>query len=185
MWLWYLDRGSGLAAYVLLWLAVFTGIFHVARRLGPLQRAAKIVHVPASVLASAALLVHVAVGLVDASLVFRGSVPHPAYSDAYFLAGLLTGSASLLLIVTSVAAFVDARRFQRPWDPKLVHAFSYGGFAFAGIHAAAVGSDPGSFGWPAVIALSGLLLFALVVRVLGEPVSTRPTGPAADPPGDR
>lgn len=183
MWIWYLDRGSALVAYAALWLAVLTGILHTARALGSLHEAARRTHVPASVVASVTLLLHVAVGSVDAWLVLSSRVPHPAFSDAYLLVGLLVGVAALLLIVVSVLGFIDARRFQRPWDPRAVHALAYGGFVFATLHAVAVGSDLATLAWPGLAAITGLLLFALALRVLADRLSSPPRARAGGPPG--
>ncbi|MHB8587054.1 MAG: hypothetical protein ACYDDF_14590, partial [Thermoplasmatota archaeon] len=65
LWVWYIDRGSGLAAYVALWFATLTGILYNARSFGFWQRASNRIHVAASVVATAALIVHSGVGLVD------------------------------------------------------------------------------------------------------------------------
>lgn len=181
MWLWYLDRGTALVSFASLWFAVLTGIAYNARNFGALHRAARAIHVPASVVASVTILLHVAFGLADAGLVVLRLVPHPAYSDGYFMMGLLVGVGALILIVTSVLAFVDAKRFQRPWDPRLVHSFAYGGFAFSALHAAAVGTDVVEFIWPGLAALCLLLCYVLMIRVATEKLNTRPTARAADP----
>lgn len=179
MWLWYLDRGSALAAYVLLWLAAITGVLHGARGFGGLHEAARKAHVSVSVLASAALLLHVAVGFYDASLVVAGSVPHPPYSDAHFAMGLVVGVGALMLIVTSVLGFVDAKRFERPWDPRTVHAFAYGGFAFATVHAVAIGTDVVGLAFPALIAASIFLVYLLVLRARSARATAKGGGPTA------
>lgn len=163
MWIWYLDRGSALAAYALLWLATLSGILHSARPFAGLHEVARKAHISTSVLACSALLLHVAVGLWDAGLVVRGEVPHPAYSDAYFALALVVGVGALMLLATAVLAFVDAKRFQRPWDPRTVHTLAYAGFAFATLHAVALGSDMGRV---AVAGIVGVGLFTLVVLAL-------------------
>lgn len=184
MWVWYLDRGAALVAYTALWLAALTGIVHNAKTFGALHQAARRMHVPVSVIAAATLLAHVALGSVDAWLVLSAQVPHPAYSDAYLLLGLFVGAAALLLIVTSILAFLDAKRFQRPWDPRTVHALAYGGFVFSTIHAAAVGTDALALAKPALLALTIFLVWVLVLRQLGDRLSTSPTAPEGGPRGD-
>ncbi|MFA5862382.1 MAG: hypothetical protein WDA16_11880 [Candidatus Thermoplasmatota archaeon] len=182
MWIWYLDRGTALVSLVALWFAVLTGILYNARAFGALHRAARTIHVPSSVVASVTILLHVGVGLVDAWLVLTRRVPHPAYSDAYFAVGLVVGASALVLTVTSVLAFADAKSFQRPWDPKLVHMFAYGGFVFATLHGAAVGTDLVRFIQPGLVATCLFLLYVLVLRFAADKLSTSPTIPAAGPP---
>ena len=173
MWVWYLDRSAGIVALVALWLSVLTGIAYNARGFGPLHRASRILHLPASVVASTALLAHVAIGLIDAGIVLARQVPHPAYSDAYFLVGLGVGIVALLVIVTSTLAFIDPKRFERPWDPRLVHAFAYFGFVAAIVHAIALGSDLYSFALPGLVAATLLLLGVLIARVIApEPIAS-------------
>lgn len=169
MILWYLDRGSALVAYGALWLAAMTGVFHNARDMGALHRAARALHTPASVLASAAVLGHVALGTIDSALLLLGVVPHPSYSDAWFLGGVVIGIASLLLLVTAVLGFLDARSFPRPWDARTVHLFAYGGFAFASLHAIALGSDVAAWAVSAVVAASLFLVVALALRAAPRP----------------
>lgn len=175
MWIWYLDRGSALAAYVLLWLAVISGVLHGARKFGALHVAARRIHVSTSVLACVTLLLHVGVGAWDTGLVVRGVVPHPAYTSAYFALGLVVGVGALLLIVTSVIGFLDAKRFQRPWDPRAVHALAYGGFAFATVHAVALGSDIGRFVVTGMVAIGVFTIYVLTLRMR----VAREAGPAA------
>jgi len=78
---------------------------------------------------------------VDAWFVVTGQVPAPAYSMPYFLGGVTVGVGALLMLVVAVLGFTDAKRFQRPWGPRVVHSFTYAGFAFGTIHAAAIGTD--------------------------------------------
>lgn len=168
MWLWYADRGSALVAYVALWLAVLMGILYNAKRFGAFHELARKSHVPVSVLALATLLAHAAFGIVDGWLVLAGDVPHPNYSDAYLLLGILVGIAALLLLITATLGFLDAKKFQRPWDPRTVHALAYAGFAFATIHAVAVGTDLFALAKPAVAAGTIVLVGVLAMRWLGS-----------------
>lgn len=163
-WLWYVDRSTALVAYVALWFAVFTGVLYNARGFGVLHRTSRAVHVAGSVIASTTMLAHVAVGSVDLWLVLAARVPHPAYTDAWLLAGVGVGAAALLIVVTSVLGFVDARRFQRPWDPRTVHALAYGGFAFATLHAVAIGTDVGAYVGSAAVAATLFLVLVLALR---------------------
>lgn len=168
MWIWYLDRAAGLVGYATLWLAVLSGIAYNAKRLGALHRASRVLHVPASVLASVTVLLHAAVGLVDTGLVALGDVPHPAYSDLYLGIGVAVGIAALVILVTATLAFLDPKQFERPWDPRLIHTFAYAGFAFATVHAIAIGTDVWAFVEPGLVALTFFLFVALVARFVTE-----------------
>lgn len=181
MWLWYADRATALVAFAGLWFATFAGILHNARGFGALHRGARRIHVPGSVLACVALLAHVALGTVDAVLVAAGAVPHPAYSDSWMLGGAIVGVSALLLLVTAVLGFLDAKSFKRPWDPRTVHALAYGGFAFAAIHAVALGSDMGAFARTGIVAGVAFLVIVLVLRRFEDKLAPLPEESVAPP----
>ncbi|MHB8604852.1 MAG: hypothetical protein ACYDCK_06305 [Thermoplasmatota archaeon] len=176
---WYLDRASGLTAYFLLWLAVFTGIFYNATSFEGAYRASNRLHTPVSWLSAAALALHVAVGTLDSAFVLLHTVPQPAYSYAYFVVGDLVGAGGLVLVVVSILAFVDPKRFKRPWDPKVVHAFAYGGFLFATYHAVALGTDLTGFAVLGVLGGTLFLLYVLILRFVGERGRAKRTRPRA------
>ncbi|WP_254761535.1 hypothetical protein [Natrinema marinum] len=166
--IWYLDRAAALVAYPALYLAVLTGIFYSARSFGPLHRLARSVHIEISVFAMLVTLLHGVLGVLDTWFIVSGAAPQPAYSTTYLLAGVVVGVGALQLLVVAVLGFLDARRFERPWGPRVVHAFAYGGFGFATVHAAAVGTDVAGlirpvFG-PAVV----FLVYVLLLRVLAD-----------------
>lgn len=164
--LWYVDRAAGLVGFATLYLAVLTGVLYEANEFGILHQAAKRVHVEVSVLAILVMGLHAIVGTFDVWLMVSGETSSPVYSDSYLLAGVAVGAGSLLLIVVSVLGFLDARRFQRPWTPRVVHAFAYGGFAFAVIHAAAVGTDFVGLVRPGLIAAMAFLGYVLLLRLI-------------------
>ncbi|MFB6124008.1 MAG: hypothetical protein ABEJ78_11195 [Haloferacaceae archaeon] len=116
-----------LVASPTLYLAVLTGIFYDAPEFGRLRDAARRVHVEVAAFATLATLAHGVPGVLDTWLVVSGSTPRPAYTTGYLLAGVGVGTGATLLLVVSVLGFVDARRFERPWGPRVVHAFAYGG----------------------------------------------------------
>jgi hypothetical protein len=111
-------------------------------------------------------LLHAGLGVLDAWFVLTGAVPEPAYSQSYFLVGLAVGVGALLLLLVAVLGFTDARRFDRPWGPRVVHAFAYGGFVFGTVHAAAVGTDAAGFVRPLVVPSLAFLGYVLLLRVL-------------------
>lgn len=166
--LWYLDRGAALVAYATLYLAVLTGIFYNTSRFGRLHDAARRVHVEVSALATVVTLGHAALGAVDTWLIATGAAPEPAYGAGYLLAGVAVGLGSLFLLVVAVLGFLDAQRFDRPWGPRVVHGFAYGGFAFATIHAVAVGTDLTALVRPLVVAGVAFLAYVLLLRLFAS-----------------
>ena len=177
--IWYLDRGAALVAYPALYLAVLTGILYTARSFGPLHRFARKIHIEVSVFAMLVTLLHGVLGVLDTWLIVSGSAPQPAYSTTYLLAGVVVGLGALQVLVVAVLGFLDTQRFDRPWGPRVVHAFAYGGFVFATIHAVAIGTDVAGlirpvFG-PAIAFLGYVLLLRLLVASgrLSTPDPTR------------
>lgn len=165
---WYLDRAAGLLAYSALYVAVLSGIFYNASGFGWIHTASRRIHIQVSVFALVLTLLHGLLGLADAWLVVTGVSPMPTYGQSYFLVGLAVGVGALLTVIVAVLGFLDARRFQRSWSPTVVHAFAYVGFAFATVHAAAVGTDVAGFVRPGVIGAGAFLVYALLVRVLAR-----------------
>lgn len=166
--IWYLDRGAALLAYPMLYLAVLTGIFYNTRTFGRLHEAARRVHVEVSVFAMILTLLHGLLGVLDTWLVVTGEVPQPSYSVGFLLGGVAVGVGALLLLVVAVLGFLDARRFERPWGPRVVHAFAYGGFAFGTIHAAAIGTDVTGLIRPVIGTTVAFLVYVLLLRALVE-----------------
>ncbi|MFB6165606.1 MAG: hypothetical protein ABEJ31_10645 [Haloarculaceae archaeon] len=166
--LWFVDRATALVAYPALYVAVLTGIFYNSPSFGVLHELSREVHVELAAFATIVTLGHGVVGVADSAAVLTGAVPAPAIPLSYFVAGALVGAGALLLVIVAVLGFLDARRFERPWGPRVVHAFAYGGFAFATVHAAAVGTDVGAGGSVGLVAGLAVLAFVLVVRLLVE-----------------
>lgn len=163
---WYLDRGAALIAYPSLYLAVLTGILYNTPSFGILHTAAQRVHIELSVFAMVLTLLHAAVGLVDSWMVVTGQVPEPAYSVTYFVIGVGVGFGALVLLVVAVLGFIDAQRFKQPWGPRVVHAFTYAGFAFGTIHAVAVGTDLLGLIKPIIVPSIAFLIYVLLVRLV-------------------
>ena len=163
---WLLDRGAALVTYPLLYLAVLTGIFYNTDSFGILNTAAQRVHIELSLFAMIVTLLHAGLGVLDAWFVVTGQVPAPAYSMPYFFGGLAVGVGALLMLVVAVLGFTDAKRFQRPWGPRVVHAFAYLGFVFGTIHAAAIGSDLPGLIRPLLGPSVAFLVYVLLLRLL-------------------
>jgi hypothetical protein len=163
---WLLDRGAALVAYPALYLAMLTGILYNTESFGVLHEAAQRLHIELSVFAMLVTLLHAALGLLDTWFVVTGQASLPAYSLSYFLGGVIVGIGALLLLVVAVVGFIDARRFSRPWGPRVVHSFAYGGFAFGTVHAAAVGTDVTGLIRPLLGPTLAFLVYVLLLRVL-------------------
>ncbi len=163
---WYLDRAIGLVSYAALYLATLTGVLHNADGFGVFQRAARRIHVETSVFAVLLMVGHALLGIADTWLVASGQSPVPAYGVRYLLVGVAVGGGALVVLLVAVLGFVDARRFERPWSPTVVHAFAYAGFGFATIHAAAVGTDLLGVLRPGLVSGGVLLVYVVVLRAL-------------------
>ncbi|MHB1260837.1 MAG: hypothetical protein ACYC2H_03890 [Thermoplasmatota archaeon] len=187
-WVWFVDRGTALLSYPVLLLAALTGIAAAVPAFGPLHRAAKKHHTPVSVLAGLVLLLHAGFGAADTAIVATGGAPVPGYGLGFLIVGAIVGLGAFIILFVATLAFLDPRRFERPWSPRVVHALSYAGFALATVHAAAIGTDVSW--WMAQVAAGGLGLLALLAlaRLLptgrGRRVETPPTvvGPARAAP---
>jgi len=164
--IWYLDRAAGLLAYPSLTLAVLTGIGYNSPSFGVLHAVAQRVHIEVSVFAMIVTLLHALIGVVDTWNVLSGEVPPPAYSLSYFSAGVIVGGGALLLLVVAVLGFTDPGRFSRPWGPRVVHTFAYGGFIFGTIHAAAIGTDIPGLIIPVLGSTAVFISYVLCLRVL-------------------
>lgn len=169
---WLFDRGAALVAYPALYLAVLTGVFYNTEEFGAFHDAARRVHIELSVFAMIVTLFHAGLGVLDTWLVISGQAPAPAYSMSYFIGGVAVGVGALLLLVVAVLGFTDARRFDQPWGPRVVHSFAYGGFVFGTIHAVAVGTDIVGLIRPVLGPTTMFLAYVLLLRVL---VLRRPT----------
>ncbi|MDY6775414.1 MAG: hypothetical protein SV253_04965 [Halobacteria archaeon] len=174
--LWYIDRAAGLVSYVSLYLAVLTGVFYNTKRFGELNRAADRVHVPISVFATLTVLGHGVVGAFDTLAILDGAVPSPNYPINFFVNGVLVGVGGLLLLMVAVIAFLDPRRFDRPYSPRVVHAFAYGGYAFATVHTVAVGTDIGRLLRVSILSSVAFVVYLLIVRSLSAKLGETEVG---------
>lgn len=163
---WLLDRGAALLTYPVLYVAVLTGIFYNTEAFGMLHKAAQRIHIELSVFAMIVTLLHAGLGILDAWFVVTGQVPAPPYSMPYFLGGVAVGVGALSMLVVAVLGFADAKRFQRPWGPRVVHSFAYAGFVFGTIHAAAIGTDLTGIVRPLLGPSVAFLVYVLLLRLL-------------------
>ncbi len=183
-WVWFVDRGTALAAYPALLLAALTGVAAAVPAFGVLHRAAKRHHTAVSVLSGILLLLHAGFGAADTVIVATGRAPVPGYGLAFLLAGAAVGVGAFVVLLVATLAFLDPRRFERPWSPRLVHAFAYAGFALATVHAVAIGTDVGWWLAQAAAAFLGVLAVLALGRLIPARRArpARPEAPAPPPP---
>jgi len=175
LWLWYADRTSGMLAYVVLVASAFTGIAYNATSFGWVHRLSRGIHTPVSWAALVTLLAHGGLGAVDTLLVVDGEAPAPNSGIPFLVAGVAVGLAALVVTIVATLAFLDPRRFERPWRPGVVHAFAYGGFAAATLHAVAVGTDIRTFAVDGLAAIGFLLALTVALRRRAKTKEPTPT----------
>jgi sulfoxide reductase heme-binding subunit YedZ len=164
---WYLTRGTGIVALILLTLSVALGIANVRRmRLPGAPRFVTLgIHRSVSLLAVVFVLVHIATSVIDGYVpitVVDAVVP---FSSAYhpFWIGLGAVSFDLLLAVV-ITSLLRRRVGYRAW--RLVHWTAYASWPIALIHSIGTGTDAGS-GWMTVltVALVSVMIAAVLARL--------------------
>jgi sulfoxide reductase heme-binding subunit YedZ len=157
--LWYLGRGTGVMALVLLTISVALGIAaRSGEPLGPLPRfAVTAVHRNSGLLASVLLVVHIVTLLLDpyAQLKLVDVVVPFLGSDEPFWLGLGTLGFDLLLAVV-VTSLLRRRIGVRGW--RAVHWLAYAAWPAALLHTLGEGTDAGT---PWLLALSVLCFVAV------------------------
>jgi methionine sulfoxide reductase heme-binding subunit len=172
MALWYLTRGTGAVALVLLTASVVLGIANVQRLASP--RFPRFVvdgtHRTVSLLVLALLVVHIATTLIDGyAPVGIADVVIP-FGGAYRPLWLGFGALALdLLLAVTVTSLLRARLGLRAW--RAVHWLAYACWPIALIHGLGTGSDVRA-GWLTWLSLACAV--AVVAAVL-----VRLTDPAA------
>jgi len=173
---WYLDRATAIVAYPALYLAVVTGVTYNTPAFGSVCQAARRVHFDVAFFAIIVMVGHAVLGTLDAVFIVTGAAPKPAYSMTYFVGGVVLGGVATAVLVVAVLGFLDPRRFSRPLTPKVVHALAYGGFAFATIHAVAIGTDVTGLVHAAMVSGVGFLVYVLLFRLAVEVGIVRGSG---------
>lgn len=165
--LWYVDRGAGLVALMLLTLGVVLGVITALRVRSPqwprfavskLHRNVALlalvfgtVHAATSILDS-----YVKIGIVDAFVPFGSQ-----YSPLWIGVGAISADLMLAVLVTTA---LRKRLSKRAWHS--VHLLSYACWSGALIHSFALGSDTRSEVW-------GVLVVAACVGVTSAAVLQR------------
>jgi sulfoxide reductase heme-binding subunit YedZ len=167
--LWYIDRGSGLVALMLLTTSVVLGLVSVARLHSPrwprfaladlhrnlalLALAFGVVHVVTSVIDS-----FVPIGVVDAFVPFAGS-----YRPVWLALGAIGADLMLAVLITSA---LRRRLGYKAW--RSVHMLSYGAWGASVIHSIGIGSDARSAIW-------GVMIVAACIGAVGGALVQRRT----------
>jgi sulfoxide reductase heme-binding subunit YedZ len=150
--LWYLGRGTGVMALVLLTAAVVAGVLTWSGQTvaGVPRFVVAIVHRNAGLVATVLLIVHIGTLLLDpyAQLSIVDTLVPFVGTDRPVWLGLGTAAFDLLLAVL-VTSLLRHRIGLRSW--RAVHWFAYAAWPLALVHAIGVGSDTGQW-WLRVLA---------------------------------
>ncbi len=174
---WYLTRGTGIVALILLTLSLGLGVANVLRmRVPGAPRFVTLgVHRTISLLAVAFVAVHVLTTVADGYVpigIASAVIPFSAgYRPFWVGLGAVAFDLLLALMITSLLR----RRFgYRVW--RTVHWAAYGCWPIAFVHALGTGTDPGT-GWMTAIlaSLAGLVGAAVLGRLSGR--RANPAGP--------
>lgn len=163
--LWYVTRGTGVVAFLLLTASVVLGTLSSARwKSGRIPRfVVGGLHRNLTLLAVAFVLVHVVTTVVDGFAPIRltdGLLPFLSpYRPLWLGLGTVAFDLVLALVVTSV---VRVRLGYRSW--RFVHWFAYAAWPLALLHSLGTGSDA-RFGWMAALGFAGCAAVAAAVLV--------------------
>jgi hypothetical protein len=172
---WYLTRGTGTVALVLLTVTVVLGVLDVERFASPRwpRFAVDRVHRDASLLVIALLVVHIVTSVLDAFAPIRlldGVIPFvSAYRPLWLGLGALAFDVLLAVLLTSL---VRRRIGHRGW--RVVHWLAYLTWPAAVFHTLGTGSDASSL-WLSVV--TGACLLAVLLAV-GSRIVRTGRGPA-------
>lgn len=168
---WYVARGSGLAALLLLTTSVVLGVVSVVRVHSPRwpRFALARLHRNLSLLALTFGAVHVLTTVIDSFVpitVVDAFVPFASEYKPFWLA-MGTIGADLMLAVLITTAIRRRIGFQT-W--RSIHVLSYGCWATSVVHSIGVGSDARSAAW-------GVMIVAACIGAVGGALVQR-TAPA-------
>ena len=167
--LWYLGRGTGVMALLLLTAAVAAGVLTWSGRTvaGVPRFAVATVHRNAGLIATILLLVHVGtllfdpyaqLSIVDILVPFAGT-----YRPLWL--GLGTVAFDLLLAVV-ITSLLRNRIGLRGW--RAVHWFAYAAWPFALLHALGIGSDTGQWWLRLLATLCFVIVAAAAIARFGS-----------------
>lgn len=162
---WFLARGSGIVAHLLLTTAVVWGLALTTKVLGGGKTTRKLMlsHETISLAAVVATLVHVAALVADTWVHFGwAEVLVPGASSWRPLAVGWGVAALYALLVVTFSFYVRARIGQRTW--RWLHFGAFGTWAAATLHGITAGTDSG--GLPMVLLFVGSTALVVSLAVL-------------------
>jgi hypothetical protein len=176
---WYLARGTGVVAQLLLTVAVVLGVLNVQRYAA--RRWPRFVidrlHRDVSLLVLAVLAVHIATSVLDAFApigLLDAVVP---LSSAYRPLWLGLGALAFdLLLAVAITSLVRRRLGYQAW--RAVHWLAYVSWPVAILHGLGTGSDTKQ-GW--MLILTGLCVVAVLAAVVVRVLDAQPDWPALRP----
>ncbi len=164
--LWYLTRGTGAIALILLTISVALGVANVrrARTAGVPRFVFDAVHRNASLLAIAFLLVHIVTSLLDGFAPIRLVDVIIPFGSPYRPLWLGFGAVAFDLLIAVAITSVLRRRFgYRAW--RITHWAAYACWPIALLHGLGTGSDTKTT-W--MLAITGGCLIAVIVAVVAR-----------------
>jgi sulfoxide reductase heme-binding subunit YedZ len=175
MALWYLTRGTGAAALVLLTLSLTLGVVNVQRFASPRMPRFAIDgwHRTTSLLVCVLLAVHVGTTVLDGYAPIRLVDAFVPFGGAYRPVWLGLGALALdLLIALIVTSLLRARLGLRAW--RAVHWLAYACWPVALVHGLGTGSDvrPGWLTWLS-LACTAVVIAAVGVRLADRGTARR------------
>jgi DMSO/TMAO reductase YedYZ heme-binding membrane subunit len=179
--IWYLMRGSGLVALILLTLTVVGGVANVRRFATPRwpRAVTALLHRNVALLSVAFLAVHIATAALDSYVPvgwFAALIPFTSRWDRFWVA---LGTAAVdLMVALVVTSLLRSRLKYRTW--RAVHWLAYACWPLAIVHGFAAGTDS-STGWARGVYAGALISVAAAVAWRWRRRST-PT-PVLRPPG--
>jgi DMSO/TMAO reductase YedYZ heme-binding membrane subunit len=179
--MWYLMRGSGLVALILLTLTMVGGVVNVRRFATPRWPRAVIalLHRNVALLSVIFLAVHVATAALDSYVPvgwFATVIPFTSRWDRFWVA---LGTAAVdLMVALVVTSLLRSRLRHRTW--RAVHWLAYACWPLAIVHGFAAGTDSGT-GWAQGVYVAALISVAAAMAWRLR----RPSTPASvlRPPG--
>ncbi len=162
---WFVTRGTGAMALVLLTLSAALGVANVRRmEFANMRFVVDSLHRSVSLLAAAFVLVHVATTLLDGFApigLLDVVIPlHSAYRPLWLGLGALSFDLMAAVLISSLAR---NRLGYRGW--RATHWLSYAGWPVALVHSYGAGSDPKTH-W--MLVLTGLCVALIVVAVVAR-----------------
>ena len=165
--LWFINRGFGVVAAVLLTLSVVLGVLATARagsRIWP-RFATQALHRNVSLLSLAVLTVHIGAAVIDDYVDISWYDAVVPVNGGYRPMWLGFGALALdIVVVTVVSSLIRRRLGRRQW--RALHVMSYAAWGFAVAHGLGIGTDRRD-AWAAslVVACIGAVAASAVVRL--------------------